>query len=77
MNAAIENLKTNQRQLDADGCEVGVSRQALDQTLALTDNLIAVVAQYRDDMMHPVLEDDRRKRRLEMIERALSAADYS
>lgn len=30
---AIENLKTCQRQLDMDGCEVGVSRQALDETL--------------------------------------------
>lgn len=37
MNAAIENLKTNQRQLDADGSEVGVSRQALDETLALVE----------------------------------------
>lgn len=76
MNAAIENLKTNQRQLDADGCEVGVSRQALDEALALTDNLVALAAQYRDDLLHPPT-DDSRKRRLEAIERALSAADYS
>lgn len=27
----------NQRQLDQDGCEVGVSRQALDETLSLLD----------------------------------------
>lgn len=27
-------LSRNQRQLDMDGCEVGVSRQALDETLA-------------------------------------------
>lgn len=33
MSAASENLKTNQRQLDADGCEVGVSRQAVEETL--------------------------------------------
>jgi hypothetical protein len=39
MNPAIENLKTNQKQLDADGCMVGVSRQALDETLALMDDL--------------------------------------
>ena len=31
--AAIENLRTAQRQLDADGTEVGVSRQALDEVL--------------------------------------------
>ena len=39
MNPAIENLKTNQNQLDADGCMVGVSRQALDEVLTLLDNL--------------------------------------
>jgi hypothetical protein len=31
---AVENLRTCQRQLDADGVEVGVSRQAVDETLA-------------------------------------------
>lgn len=31
---AIAALTNNQRQLDADGCEVGVSRQALDELLA-------------------------------------------
>ena len=30
---AIENLRNSQRQLDADGCHVGVSRQALEETL--------------------------------------------
>lgn len=39
MHPAIENLKSNQRQLDRDGCEVGVSRQALDEALTLHDNL--------------------------------------
>lgn len=76
MNAAIENLKTNQQQLDADGCMVGVSRQALDETLALTDNLIALAAQYRNDLLHPPAADSR-QRRLEAIERALAAADYT
>lgn len=38
---AIANLRSNQRQLDADGCMVGVSRQALDETLALYDELLA------------------------------------
>ena len=31
--AAIENLKSNQEQLDMDGCRVAVSRQALEETL--------------------------------------------
>lgn len=39
MNDAIENLRTCQKQLDADGCMVGVSRQALDETIALTEQL--------------------------------------
>ena len=30
---AIKHLTNNQRQLDMDGCEVGVSRQALDEVL--------------------------------------------
>lgn len=30
---AIDNLKTNQSQLDMDGCMVAVSRQALEETL--------------------------------------------
>lgn len=37
---AIINLRSNQRQLDADGVEVGVSRQALDETLAVFDDLL-------------------------------------
>lgn len=32
-DAAIENLTNCQRQLDMDGCEVGVSRQALEEVL--------------------------------------------
>ena len=31
---ALEALKNNQRQLDMDGCEVGISRQALEELLA-------------------------------------------
>lgn len=31
---AIKNLADHQQQLDMDGCMVGVSRQALDETLA-------------------------------------------
>lgn len=32
--AALDALKNNQRQLDMDGCEVGVSRQALEEVIA-------------------------------------------
>jgi hypothetical protein len=52
---AYRNLLGNQRQLDMDGVEVGVSRQALDQVLSaythLTrrhDELIAANNVYRD-----------------------------
>lgn len=31
--AAVENLRTNQKQLDQDGAQVGVSRQALEEVL--------------------------------------------
>jgi len=34
MSAGTKNLMANQRQLDMDGCEVGVSRQALEETLS-------------------------------------------
>ena len=45
MHPAIENLKTNQQQLDADGCMVGVSRQALDETLELVAIMFAALEQ--------------------------------
>jgi hypothetical protein len=38
---AYVNLRQNQRQLDADGCEVGVSRQALEEILAAYAELVA------------------------------------
>lgn len=47
---AIENLRTNQRQLDMDGCEVGVSRQAVVETLAEIDRLNAWVADLQSGM---------------------------
>lgn len=40
---AIENLRECQRQLDADGCEVGVSRQAVDETLTALDYAVAML----------------------------------
>lgn len=40
---AIENLREHQRQLDADGCEVAVSRQAVDETLIALDYAVGVL----------------------------------
>lgn len=44
MSKASENLKSNQRQLDMDGCEVGVSRQAVEETLAEYTALLAALS---------------------------------
>lgn len=41
---AVANLRSNQRQLDRDGCEVGVSRQALDEALAHIADMRALLA---------------------------------
>jgi hypothetical protein len=41
--SAIENLRTVQRQLDMDGCEVAVSRQAVDETLTALDYAVAML----------------------------------
>lgn len=41
MHPAIENLRDCQRQLDMDGCEVAVSRQALDETLEVLADLLS------------------------------------
>lgn len=40
MHPAIQNLMDCQRQLDMDGCEVGVSRQALDETFGIIADLL-------------------------------------
>lgn len=45
---ALDNLRTNQRQLDADGCEVGVSRQALDETLDIYGELLVACRELVD-----------------------------
>lgn len=42
---ALEALKWNRRQLDMDGVEVGVSRQALDELIAAYDALQSPVSQ--------------------------------
>jgi len=43
MSAASKNLKAHQRQLDMDGCEVGVSRQAVEETLAEYADILAAL----------------------------------
>ena len=45
---AIENLCNSQRQLDADGCHVGVSRQALEETLEWLDQLEGLMSKIPD-----------------------------
>lgn len=40
---ALAALKNNQRQLDVDGCEVGVSRQALDMAIEWIEKKQAVL----------------------------------
>lgn len=63
---AIENLRACRRQLDMDGCEVGVSRQALDEALAITAELLeALMEAYGSlvDYVHavgPAGDDDAR-----------------
>lgn len=43
MSAASDNLRTNQKQLDMDGCMVGVSREALETVLTERDSLLAAL----------------------------------
>ena len=40
---ALSALKNNQRQLDMDGCEVGVSRQALDEAVTFIEAVVAEI----------------------------------
>lgn len=64
MMAAFKNLRTCQRQLDMDGCEVGVSRQALDEVLAEYEALLAALQELHlktvvgtDAERHAALDD--------------------
>lgn len=43
MSAASDNLRNNQKQLDADGCMVGVSRQAVGETLVEYDAMLGAL----------------------------------
>ena len=51
MSKAIEHLRLpgSQRQLDEDGCEVGVSRQAVDEAVRDYDALAARLAEAERD----------------------------
>lgn len=46
--AALESLKSSRRQLDMDGCEVGVSRQALEELIAAYEALTGSDGDMRD-----------------------------
>lgn len=50
MHPAIENLTENQKQLDADGVMVGVSRQALEETLAVMGKMYAALKEAEDGL---------------------------
>lgn len=56
---ALNALKNNQRQLDADGCEVGVSRQALNEALAFINSVRS--AQVQDLAVQDVIDELRRQ----------------
>lgn len=43
MSAASNNLRDNQRQLDMDGCEVGVSRQAICEVLTEYSDMLTAL----------------------------------
>ncbi len=47
----VANLRDHQTQLDADGCMVAVSRQALDETLALVDRMFASLCFVRESLV--------------------------
>lgn len=78
MNDAFKNLESNQRQLDADGSEVGVSRQALDETLDLTEKLAGalnfILAFYEPGQTH--LDTEAWKRAEASGRRALAASGF-
>lgn len=48
--ACVANLREQQTQLDADGVMVAVSRQALDETLALYDETLSALVDFRAAM---------------------------
>jgi ABC-type nitrate/sulfonate/bicarbonate transport system substrate-binding protein len=67
---AIENLANSQRQLDADGCEVAVSRQAVEETLEITRELLAALHRVWDD-----IDDETMPATVEIIRAAIAKAE--
>lgn len=58
---AIANLTQWQRQLDVDGCHVGVSRQALEETLQWAEwafKRIVKLEQEVDDLENSILQGE-------------------
>lgn len=57
---AYINLKNSQRQLDADGIEVGVSRQALEEVLASYAEMVVALQPFAEccDQIAPEEDDE-------------------
>jgi len=58
---AIQNLRECQKQLDADGSHVGVSRQALEEVLEWADGAKAISSDSDESQAKPTLEARARK----------------
>lgn len=72
---AVANLRANQRQLDMDGCEVGVSRQAIDETLEYIAALQAGIKTHLDDWSEAEEEAIKQQVRAEKAEAELAQKD--
>lgn len=57
-SAAARNLRSRQRQLDMDGCEVGVSRQALEEVLTEYAGLLESLTEVCDWISGCLAADD-------------------
>ena len=58
---AIDALREGQRQLDEDGVEVGVSRQALEETLSILDDRDKKIAELETENAHLTRDSHRRQ----------------
>jgi len=57
---AYINLTTSHQQLDEDGIIIGVSRQALDETLELFENALSQTEQECDKKWRTLIESNRK-----------------
>lgn len=69
---AVANLRAHQTQLDADGIMVGVSRQALDELLALYDGMLSAPI-YADEVRK--VADDSVARLVKLVDALIEARD--